>query len=104
MKRTLREPKKPEKEIRVDKNADFFFTKYNPKISSVKELLDWIEETLPESTEDTSATVELVEEWCYDDCTTYLRLGWSETVPNPNYEKQLKKYEKQLDKWKKQNG
>jgi hypothetical protein len=102
MKRTLTKPKKPEKKIRVDRTADFSFTNYYPKTSSVKELLDWIEETLPDGVKDTGASIELAQEWAYDDCTSYIRLNWSEVVPNPNYDRQMKKYQTQLDRWNKQ--
>lgn len=103
MKRTLDKPKLPEKEIRVDKNVDYSFPKYIDKVTSVKELLDWIEKTLPEGIADTAASIQLVEEWIYDDHTTHLRLSWSELVPNPNYDREMKKYERQLKKYEHQS-
>lgn len=87
--------KKPDKKIACKKHANFDFNWVSKKVS-LKVFNDWCKSTVPLNSKD--VTLELVEEWDYDNGITYLKIEWEETMDNPNYEKQLKKYEKQLKK------
>lgn len=95
----MTQPEKPQKRITVRNSATYDFNWVSKKVA-LGSFLDWVKDTTPANAKD--VTLELVEEWMYDDCTTYLQLEWEEVIDNPNYEKELKKYEKKLAKWKKE--
>ncbi len=97
--KTLTKPEKPKKRITVRNSATYDFNWVSKKVA-LDSFLAWTKEVTPANAKD--VTLELVEEWMYDDCITYLRLEWEEVIDNPHYEKDLKKYEKKLVRWKKQ--
>lgn len=96
----MQEPKKPTKKIEVRKSTLFPFDYVSKKVS-LSYFLNWVKENLPKGSKD--ITLELAEEWCYEDCITSLEVGWTEVQENTSYEKDMVKYEKKLKKWKKQN-
>lgn len=97
--KTVTKPVKPEKRITVRNSTTYDFNWVSKKVA-IGNFLAWVKESTPANAKD--VTLELVEEWEYDSCLTYLRLEWEEVIPNPHYEKDLKKYEKKLARWKKQ--
>lgn len=96
----MQEPKKPEKKIEILHSTTFDFNWVSKKVA-LSTFTDWVKNAVPKNAKD--ITLELVEEWQYDDCITYLELAWKEIKDNPNYKKDIAKYEKKLKKWKKQN-
>jgi len=95
----LAKPEKPQKKITQRQTATYNFDWVSKKVSW-DGFLDWAKETIPAGAKD--VTLELIEDWQYDDCITYLELSWDEIVTNPNYDKEMKKYERKLAKWKKE--
>jgi hypothetical protein len=96
--KVIRKPTKPDRYVLERQSAVYNFNWVSKKVAW-SDFQDWVYEQLPGSA--TDITLELVEEWMYDDCTTYLELSWNLLVPNSQYEKELKKYEKAMVKWKK---
>lgn len=94
----MNKPIKPKKKIIVNDSArlDFGFTNNKMAISA---FLDWVNTTPPKGAFD--ITIELCEDWCYDDCISSLELSWAKEIINTDYDKELKKYEKKLIKWEK---
>lgn len=95
----MNKPVKPTKKIIVKHNITYDFDWISKKVS-FDGFLAWKKENIPANAKD--VTLELVEDWEYDSCFTYLRLEWEQIETNPSYEKELKKYQKKLEKWKKQ--
>lgn len=87
----LAKPKKPEKKITVDGMATFYdWDRFN-KIVSLDVFLAWCKTSTPKGATDVSISVD--ESWEYDDCIVSLELLWKQVVPNPDYEREMKKYE-----------
>lgn len=95
----IKKPEKPTKKI-VQKNSVTYDFNWVSKKVSLDSFLEWCKESIPKSAR--SVTLELREDWEYDDCFTYLELEWEETVDNTNYSKDIEKYKKKLAKWNKQ--
>lgn len=93
-------PEKPKKRITVRNSATFNFEWVSKKVS-LDHFLDWCKQSVPNKAKD--VTLELVEEWMYDDCSAYLQLEWDEVVDDPSYEREIKKYERKLRKWEREN-
>lgn len=96
---SITKPVKPKKRITIRNSATYDFNWVSKKVS-LAVFQAWCKDTIPANAKD--VTLELVEDWEYDSCFTYLRLEWEETVKNDQYDKQLIKYEKKLKKYKNQ--
>lgn len=94
----MNKPEKPKKLITIRKYTTYDFTWVSKKVA-LDNFLDWCKKSTPANAKD--VTLELVEDWEYDSCFTYLRLEWEEVIRNPHYENEVKKYEKKLTRWKK---
>lgn len=92
-------PEKPKKKILQKQSATFDFNWVSKKVA-LDAFLAWIKETIPAGAKD--VTLELREDWEYDDCLTSLELAWEEIKSNPNYKRAYKKYQTKLKKWEKQ--
>jgi len=90
-------PQKPVKKMMIKSNANFDFNWVSKKVS-LDLFNKWCEEVVPAGAVD--VTLELKEDWNYDDVSTYLQVSWEVLGENPGYEKQMKKYQKDLAKWK----
>lgn len=86
--------KKPNKRINQKASKTYDFHWVSKKVA-LQEFLDWCKDIPTDAKE---VTLELKEDWEYDDCITYLELEWQENIVNPHYDKQLKKYKKFLVK------
>lgn len=95
----MKKPEKPTKKIVQNRVVNYDFNFASKKVS-LDSFLEWCLDTIPEGVD--NVTIELVENWEYDDCITYLQLGWEEKVTNVSYKKDLDKYKKKLVKWEKQ--
>jgi hypothetical protein len=95
----LAKPDKPKKKITQRQTASFDFNWVSKKVA-IGTFLAWIKETTLAGAKD--VTLELKEDWEYDDCLTSLELSWDKVVDNPHYEKEMKKYQKKLKAWKEQ--
>ena len=83
--------KKPIKPTKYSKNFPFSFV--SPKVS-LEYFIEWCKKEIPKSAPD--VTIELKEDWNYDDCNCYLEFSWKQKTINENYEKELKKYNNKL--------
>lgn len=97
----IAKPTKPSKRIVVRERATYNFDWASKKVSLLV-FLDWCKNIIPQGAMD--VTLELCEDFSYDDEITWLEIAWDKEVKNTFYDIQLKKYEKQLTKWKKQNA
>lgn len=94
----LVKPVKPEKTVVEHRSTRYDFNWVSKKVSW-EGFQVWVKEQVPAGA--TDVTLELIEDWQYDDCLTSLELSWDEVVPNSRYEKELKKYKKGMEKWRK---
>jgi hypothetical protein len=92
----MKEPKKPEKKIILNKRETFL---YMAESVPIKEFNDWYAASVPITAKD--VFLELDHTWEYDDSSVSLSLFWKEEIDNPKYEKQLSAYEKKMIKWNK---
>ena len=95
----MNKPIKPKKIIEVRHTVSFDFNWVSKKVS-LKVFQDWIKNTVPHNAID--VTLELKEDWNYDDCQTSLELAWIAKETDPRYTTNMKKYETKLRKWNKQ--
>ena len=96
----LAKPKMPEKMITVDGMETFYdWDRYNKNIP-LDAFLAWCKEKTPKGA--TNVSIRVDESWEYDDCIVSLELHWKQVVPNPDYERELKKYDTKLKRWKAQ--
>lgn len=95
----ITKPEKPKNKIIQKQYATFNFDWVSKKVH-IDTFLDWVKEAIPSGAKD--VTLELKEDWEYDDCLTSLELAWEEVVTNINYEREYKRYQSKLKKWKKQ--
>jgi hypothetical protein len=89
----MKKPEKPTKKIEIQNCATYNFDGVSKKVV-LSNFLEWAKKTAPKGSKD--ITLELVEEWMYDDCYTYLQLAWKEVKDNPHYEYDMVKYKKKL--------
>ena len=82
---------KPKKTVLIAESKSFDFNWASKKVA-LQHFMQWCYDNVPLGAED--VTLELVEDWQYDDCQTYLEIAWKRKIPNPRYEKELKKYNK----------
>jgi len=94
--KVMKKPTKPEKMVVERRSVRFDFNWISKKVSWTG-FQEWVKDQVPPDA--TDVTLELIEEWEYDDCLTSLELSWNQTVPNTKYEKELKKYKKEMKKW-----
>jgi hypothetical protein len=83
--------KDPAKTILITESKSFDFDWTSKKVA-LQYFMQWCKENVPTGAQD--VTLELMEDWQYDDCQTYLEIAWKREVPNPRYEKELKKFNK----------
>lgn len=95
----MHKPVKPKKKIVIESSANFWDWDFTCKKVSLNHFLDWCKTTIPSKAKD--VTIELEEEWQYDDCIVSLKLSWKHVISDPSYEKEMIKYKKKLAKWKK---
>lgn len=96
----LAKPKKPEKMITVDGMATFYnWDRFNKSVP-LDTFLAWCKTNTPKGATDVVINVD--ESWEYDDCIVSLELHWKQVVPNPDYEREMKKYDTKLKRWEKQ--
>lgn len=93
----IKKPIPPEKTVVERRSVRYDFNWVSKKVAW-EGFQAWAKEKIP--TAATDVTLELLEEWEYDDCYTSLELSWNEVIPNPRYEKEMKKYKKGMIKWK----
>lgn len=97
----MRKPIEPEKMITINGMVEFHDWDYwHDNKVPFEDFTAWCTKNVPTGATDTS--LKLNKSWEYDDCIVSLELHWKQMVPNPNYNKDLKKYEKKLVKWKKE--
>jgi len=94
----MNKPIKPKKIIDVVHTATYDFNWVSKKVS-LDDFQEWIKETVPHKA--TDVTLELCEDFEYDNQLTWLEVGWTTKEPNPYYLREMKKYETKLRKWKK---
>jgi hypothetical protein len=87
--------KEPTKKITVRQSIDYNFNWVGKKVA-LDVFNDWCKENIPRGAKD--VTLELMEDWEYDSCLTYLQLSWDLEVVNTNYEKEMKKWQKLQNK------
>ena len=95
----MKKPIKPKKIINVTQTATFDFNWISKKVS-LDVFQKWIKETVPKGA--TNVTLELCEDFTYDNDLTWLEIGWTVKEANPNYLREMNKYETKLRKWNKQ--
>ncbi len=84
---------KPKKYIIGKFSKRFPFSFVSNKVS-LEYFMTWCKKEIPKSAID--VTVELCEDWDYDNCDSYLEIAWNQKTLNLNYEKDLKKYNKKV--------
>lgn len=97
----MNKPEKPKKKIIMEDCATYDFNWVSKKVSW-EGFQAWVKQIVPRGAKD--VTLELREDWEYDDCFTYLKISWKKKVSNLFYDKDLEKYRKNMKKWQKQQA
>ena len=92
----MKKPVKPKKFIEINKTATYDFNWVSKRVS-LETFQKWIRDTTPYNAKD--ITIELKEDWQYDDCLTSLELAWTTREADPRYETNMKRYETKLRKY-----
>ena len=92
---------KPKKEVILEGCATYNFSWVSKKVSWAG-FQEWVKSVVPKGAKD--VTLELREDWCYDDCFTYLEIAWKKKMPNQHFDQEMKKYERKMRKWQKQQA
>ncbi len=84
----------------IEGSATFYDFDFTCKKVSLSHFLDWCKKAAPPKAKD--MTLQIREDWEYNDCIVSLELQWKQLIPNRDYDREMKKYQKKLTKWKKQ--
>jgi hypothetical protein len=95
----MNKPKRPTKTMVITREVK---KKEGDPSMGLSDFVKWVKKSVPVKYRDI-ALVDVIQdyrsEWPEDGADAYLYISWQETVPNPDYDKQMNQYAKKLVKW-----